>query len=53
MGARRRGGVPAARGAVTSVKNPRTGRIVADSYGEIILDDNIKAPADCKILIRT
>ncbi len=40
------------RGAVTSVKNPRTGRIVADSYGEIILDDNIKAPADCQILVR-
>lgn len=34
---------------VTSVKNPRTGRINADSYGEIILDGNIKAPADCEI----
>ena len=40
------------KGAVTSVKNPRTGRIVADSYGEIILDANIKAPADCEILTR-
>ncbi|MCR5326095.1 MAG: DUF3737 family protein [Bacteroidales bacterium] len=40
------------RGTVTSVKNPRTGRIVADSYGEIILDANIKAPADCEILTR-
>lgn len=39
-------------GSVTSVKNPRTGRIVADSYGEIILDANIKAPADCEILTR-
>lgn len=39
-------------GAVTSVKNPRSGRIVADSYGEIILDANIKAPADCKIKTR-
>ena len=36
-------------GPVTSVKNPRTGRINADSYGEIILDGNIKAPADCEI----
>ncbi|MBO4476640.1 MAG: DUF3737 family protein [Bacteroidales bacterium] len=39
-------------GPVTSVKNPRTGRIVADSYGEIILDSNIKAPCDCQILLR-
>lgn len=40
------------KGKVPSVKNPRTGRIVADSYGEIILDANIKAPADCEILTR-
>ena len=36
-------------GPVTSVKNPRTGRINADRYGEIILDGNIKSPADCEI----
>ena len=36
-------------GPVTSVKNPRSGRIIADSYGEIILDGNAKAPADCEI----
>ena len=36
-------------GPVTSVKNPRTGRINADSYGEVILDGNIKSPADCEI----
>lgn len=36
---------------ITSVKNPRTGLIKAHSYGEIILDENIKAPADCKIEI--
>ena len=36
-------------GPVTSVKNPRSGRINADSYGAIILDGNIKAPADCEI----
>ena len=35
---------------VTSVKNPRSGRIIAESYGEIILDKNIKAPASCEIL---
>jgi len=38
------------KGNVTSVKNPISGQIVADSFGEIILDDNIKLPADCKIL---
>ena len=36
-------------GPVTSVKNPRSGRINADSYGEVVLDGNIKAPADCEI----
>lgn len=40
------------RGRVTSVKNPRSGRILADDYGEIILDGNIKAPGDCQILTR-
>ena len=40
------------RGAVSSVKNPRTGRIAADSIGEIILDGNIKAPGDCVITVK-
>ncbi|MBQ2162196.1 MAG: DUF3737 domain-containing protein, partial [Bacteroidales bacterium] len=35
------------------VKNPRSGVVTADSYGSVILDENIKAPADCKILTRT
>lgn len=34
---------------ITSVKNPTTGIIKAKGYGEIILDENIKSPADCKI----
>lgn len=34
---------------IRSVKNPRTGEIVAESYGEIIIDANIKAPANCEI----
>ena len=38
-------------GPVTSVKNPRSGRITAASYGEIILDGNIKAPGDCEIRV--
>ncbi|MCR5454784.1 MAG: DUF3737 family protein [Bacteroidales bacterium] len=36
-------------GNIKSVKNPRTGSIHADSIGEIIIDENIKQPADCKI----
>lgn len=34
---------------IYSVKNPRTGSIMAESYGEIILDEHIKAPADCEL----
>ena len=40
------------KGYIKSVKNPMSGRIVADSYGEIIIDENIKAPADCQIITR-
>ena len=40
------------KGTVPSVRNPRTGRILADGYGEIILDGNIKAPGNCEILTR-
>jgi len=36
-------------GPVRSIKNPRSGRIIADRYDEIILDGNIKSPADCEI----
>ena len=34
---------------VTSIKNPRSGRITLPRAGEIILDDNILQPADCVI----
>lgn len=34
---------------ITSVKNPSSGTIRAKSIGQIILDENIKQPADCKI----
>jgi hypothetical protein len=34
---------------IPSVKNPRSGFIKAAGYGEIIIDVNIKAPADCII----
>lgn len=40
------------KGHIISIKNPRSGSIAADSVGEIIIDENIKAPADCKITIR-
>ena len=36
---------------ITSVKNPLTGSIRAEGYGEIILDENLKAPGDCRILL--
>ena len=34
---------------VHSVKNPRSGSITAESYGKIILDENIKAPGNCEL----
>ena len=40
------------RGHIKSIKNPTSGRIVADSIGEVIIDENIKQPADCQILTR-
>lgn len=35
---------------ITSVKNPRTGRIEAPAIGELIIDKHCKAPADCVII---
>lgn len=40
------------RGSIPSVKNPRTGSIRAESIGEIIIDENLKAPGNCKIETR-
>jgi hypothetical protein len=40
------------KGSITNIKNPRTGRIVADSIGSVTIDQNIKAPADCEIVER-
>ncbi|SFM59037.1 DUF3737 family protein [Methanolobus profundi] len=39
-------------GSITSVKNPRSGCISADSIGEIILDDNQLADDTCVIEVR-
>ena len=40
------------KGHVVSIKNPRSGQIEVDTAGEIILDQNLKAPADCRIIVR-
>ena len=34
---------------IVSVKNPKTGHLKALTIGEVILDSNILAPADCVI----
>jgi hypothetical protein len=39
-------------GNVTSIKNPTSGHIIVDGVGEMIIDENIKQPANCKIEIR-
>ena len=36
--------------AIVSVKNPRSGSIKALAIGEVILDENLRAPGDCKIV---
>ncbi len=40
------------RGAITNIKNPLSGHIVADSIGSVTLDENIKQPANCVIETR-
>ena len=37
------------KGHIPSVKNPRSGHIQAQSIGQVILDENIKAPGNCII----
>lgn len=37
------------RNSIVSVKNPRTGSVKALSIGEVIIDKNVLAPADCAI----
>lgn len=39
-------------GSITNIKNPTSGRIIADKIGSITIDQNIKSPADCEILLR-
>lgn len=40
------------KGAITNIKNPMSGIIVADEIGSVTIDENIKAPADCRIQLR-
>ena len=40
------------RGSITNIKNPMSGRIVADRIGSVTIDENIKAPADCEIIVK-
>ena len=39
-------------GRMTSIKNPTSGIIVIDEVGEVVLDENQRQPADCKIEVR-
>lgn len=40
------------KGTVTSVRNPRSGRIVADGYGDIIMDGHCPLPGNCSVETR-
>lgn len=40
------------RGSVTNIKNPRSGRIVADKIGSVTMDEHLKQPGDCQIIER-
>lgn len=40
------------KGKVHSIKNPTSGNIEVDSVGEIIIDENQKSPANCKIKVK-
>jgi hypothetical protein len=40
------------RGKITEIKNPRSGRIIADEIGKITYDEFAKEPHNCEILLR-
>lgn len=40
------------RGAVTNIKNPTSGRIVADAIGSVTIDEHVLQPNDCEIIVR-
>lgn len=40
------------KGRIDSIKNPISGSITADEIGEVIIDENVRAGSDCKIVER-
>ena len=40
------------RGAVTNIKNPTSGRIVADAIGSVTIDEHVLQPNNCEIIVR-
>lgn len=40
------------RSAITSVKNPRSGSIAAQGFGEIIFDENLRSPGNCRVSVK-
>ena len=40
------------KGSITNIKNPVSGRIVADAIGSVTIDENIILPANCEIITR-
>lgn len=40
------------KGSITNIKNPVSGRIVADAIGSVTIDENILPPANCEIITR-
>jgi len=40
------------KGAITNIKNPTSGKIIADEIGSVTIDKNVIAPADCEIITR-
>lgn len=41
------------RGSITNIKNPTSGRIVADAIGSVTIDAHVQAPNNCEIIIRS
>ncbi|MFZ1235410.1 MAG: DUF3737 family protein [Prevotella sp.] len=39
-------------GAITNIKNPTSGRIVADAIGSVTIDEHVMNPNNCEIVIR-
>lgn len=39
-------------GAVTNIKNPTSGRIVADAIGSVTIDEHVLQPNNCEIIVR-